>query len=408
MSDRTTAESAGTDELVRGINRQWVEALMAAQTSPLAIRCYAKAAYLADPEHAPYNNPCNLLCQRISAPDYVKGNPLYDHLRGWKKATYESTPLFVLSYFFGNSDRNPEGTSEERRFNNLYEGVSGEVSLLDTDSPIRIWDTPMPLFEGDFNSFANSPVEIWHPDLPKFREGNCTFRNSALKDWQGELPLLRFAFSMFRDSKLTRWYKNLPQLQLGISMFRNTPLTFFGGDLPCLRNGYAMFQGSNIQNWSTDMPKLVNGRRMFKDTPLIQWTARQLFNLTTAEQMFYGTRLVTWNTPTPNLRIGRMMFANSEVQEPDRPASLERFRGSLPSLVDGRGMFTNCRLDVRSVEVIADTVNNLADEEGDPSENEHGHLDLSVKRGVETTERFAEALKRITAKGWDVTVASID
>lgn len=103
-----------------------------------------------------------------------------------------------------------------------------------------------------------------------------------------------------------------------------------------------------------DSPNIQIGNKlMMGNTDLLYWSS-SLGKLESGVQMFSGCK----NMHTfiaidlSKLKDGSMMFENC--------SSLLNFTENLSSLTNGDNMFTNCKLNIESLQHIADTINDLA------------------------------------------------
>lgn len=141
----------------------------------------------------------------------------------------------------------------------------------------------------------------------------------------------------------------------------------FSVDLPNLKYGTGMFTVAKFTSFSQDITSLIDGAFMFE----------RCFNL------------INFTSKTPNLEQATMMFAESN--------KLTRFDGNLQSLINGNAMFRRCRLDLMSVQNIADTINDLA------SKGKSGIITIGMAADIKGLQETSEALKKIQGKGWTVT-----
>lgn len=133
-------------------------------------------------------------------------------------------------------------------------------------------------------------------------------------------------------------------LNMADSMFSSCgELTSFSGDLPMLNDGHYMFESCGmLTSFSGDMPSLSRGERMF-------------------------------------------MYCYE----------LTSFSGDLSSLDNGEYMFSECKLDLESVQRIADSL---------PSYDSGSHpITIGVDSFEVTQGQQDEANTTIVTKGWTVT-----
>ena len=78
-------------------------------------------------------------------------------------------------------------------------------------------------------------------------------------------------------------------------------------------------------------------------------------------------------------------------------SSLTHFRGALPVLTSANNMFVKCKLDLPSVQNIAEGINDLA------SQSKSGSIAIGMAADLRGNSELTEALAAIRAKGWTVT-----
>ena len=167
----------------------------------------------------------------------------------------------------------------------------------------------------------------------------------------------------------------------GISMFSTCPnLTSFTADLSSLTNGNSMFYScTNLTSFTADLPSLTDGYNML-----------------------YGcTNLTSFNADLPSLTRGSNMFNSCP--------NLESFSSDLSSLTDagsgyssmfGNNTYNCTKLNLASVQNIAETINDLA------SKGTTGTLNIGIAAALQSDDETAPinvALAAIRAKGWTVT-----
>lgn len=155
-----------------------------------------------------------------------------------------------------------------------------------------------------------------------------------------------------------------------------------------IKDGSAIFSGcTSLATFEGDLKGLVTGTQMFESTKIASWKG-ELKSLETGTSMFAGcTSLQTFVSDMNALETGTNMFNGC--------TGLTSFTGDLSALVDGTGMFTGCKLDIESVEIIADSIPTVTS----------GTIDLGVAAALIGTEELASLVADIQAKGWTCTVA---
>lgn len=171
----------------------------------------------------------------------------------------------------------------------------------------------------------------------------------------------------FAGCNISNFSSELPNLVNGSYMFfSSNRFLNFSVDLPNLKYGTGMFTVAKFTSFSQDITSLINGTFMFE----------RCFNL------------INFTSKTPNLEQAMMMFAESN--------KLTRFDGNLQSLINGNAMFRRCRLDLMSVQNIADTINDLS------SKGKSGNITIGMSAGIKDLQETSEALEKIRGKGWTV------
>ena len=185
----------------------------------------------------------------------------------------------------------------------------------------------------DANYLSNDIVSgVWFEHLPDLTNGSTFFQyRGTLTSFNADLSSLTDGTDMFYSClKLATFTSNLSSLRHGYRMFYNCQkLTTFNSKLPSLWNGSQMFCGCDtLTTFNSDMPILENGEGMFN----------------------HADNLTTFNSLMPSLTNGDMMFVTC--------TKLTSFYSDLSSLTSGFQMFTDCKLDVDSMENIANTLPN--------------------------------------------------
>ena len=161
------------------------------------------------------------------------------------------------------------------------------------------------------------------------------------------------------------WSESLANLIDGDSMFNNcSDLTTFISDLSSLSIGSSMFYACpNLSSFKADLPEL-----------------------TKASYMFYGcTSLTSFTSKLSYLNNGNSMFNSC--------TNLTSFSANLNNLTSGSYMFHNCKLDTKSIQNIASTIN----------ETSGGMLYVGIGNSTPNTEEEV-AFNTIASKGWRVFV----
>lgn len=202
---------------------------------------------------------------------------------------------------------------------------------------------------------------------PVLENGTSMFRESSITSFEGDLPALTGGGNMFKYCNgLTSFEGDMPSLTNGNTMFRGcTSLTSFNGDLSELTTAQFMFfDCSNLTSWDVDLPKLTEG----------SWTFQNCSNLT------------SWRGDLHKLTAGTNMFNGC--------GNLTSFDCDLSALGGGGGMFSGCKLDLASVNRIANSL----------PRHTFGVHDITI--GVDSTQVTEEqqdaANAKMTSKGWAV------
>lgn len=287
---------------------------------------------------------------------------------------------------------------------------------------ITSWDIPLPALTkgGDSNSgmFQNcTALTSFSEDIPVLTNGYYMFQNcTALTSFMVDLPVLTNGSWMFNScTSFTNFTKDFPVLTNGESMFgycealqsytgdlpaitngsymfyRCTSLTSFTVNLPTLIDGSGMFGGcTSLTSFTSDIPALTNGAGMFSGcTSLTSFTV-DLPALTNGKSMFSSsTSLTSFTSGIPALTMGDWMFRDC--------TSLTSFMGDLSVLTDGNYMFAKCKLDLASVQNIANTINNLA------AQSKTNRIIIGMAAELNGNTELRTALTTIRNKGWTVT-----
>lgn len=168
-------------------------------------------------------------------------------------------------------------------------------------------------------------------------------------------------------SKLKSVTTNLKSLESGYGMFADcASLTTFIGDTSSMTSAVKMFKGcSSLNTINMNLGSLVDGYYMFDNCSSITSFGGDLQNLENGFAMFNGC------------------------------SSLTSFSCGLPSLTRGEAMFFGCKLDLKSVQNIADTINT-------PSTKDV--ISIGIDASLRGDADLATAIAAIEAKNWIVDV----
>lgn len=262
--------------------------------------------------------------------------------------------------------------------------------------------------------------------LPSITDGSYMCYRSKAKSVKLDVPNLTKGSYMFSDSQISDFEIQLPKLTDGTSMLKNNVnFDSWSINLPELTNGSEMFYScgqqtgtgnKGIKEFNAIMPKLTNGYSMFNRCYQLAIFNSDLSSLTDAQYMFYSSALKTWDTDMPSLKDGTQMFYgadftsfNSDLSSLENGVNMfnycsymTSFRGALSSLTSGGSMFgssasTCSKLDLASVEHIAETINDLA------AKGLTGKISIGISKSIQASDALESALATIRAKGWTVT-----
>lgn len=229
-----------------------------------------------------------------------------------------------------------------------------------------------------------------------------TFAEDGTYAIEGDLSGVTDGSNMFNnESKLTSFNVDLPALTWGDQMFDGCgKLTSFEGDLSALTDGNMMFNNCmGLTSFNVDLPALTDAERMFQTCMNLTSFSADLSALTNGLNMFNGcNKLTSFSGDLSSLTNGTYMFQGCK--------SLTSFSGDLSSLTDGTYMFgysllpaTMAKLDLASVQNIANTINDLA------AAGKTGRIEIGIQKSLKTSLQTAPiniALEAIRAKGWTV------
>ena len=171
---------------------------------------------------------------------------------------------------------------------------------------------------------------------------------------------------------------------------------YIEGDLNFITNGEKMFYYcSNLTSFTGDLSSLTNGSYMFNYCSNLTSFSGDLSSLTNGYYMFSQCKnLTSFNGDLSSLTSGTYMFQFC--------SNLTSFNGDLSSLTSGANMFGNgttncCKLDLASVQNIADTINDLA------AQGKTGSISIGMAKSIQGNADLDTALATIRSKGWTVT-----
>ena len=229
---------------------------------------------------------------------------------------------------------------------------------------------------------GRNTITAFKADLPNvtkaeyaFAESEESAPNSILKSFEGNLSKLTKGNYMFNNcNKLITFDSDLSKLEYGNFMFEDckTLSTFNCGNLNSLKIA----------------------RNMFDECQQFTTFNYSLKNVTDGAGMFYGcTALTSFNSDLSFLNDGAGMFANC--------TALTSFKANLPYLTNGNSMFLGCKLNTESVEIIADTINDVTGLEANDKITKKIHI------GIGNTKPNAKeelAFNKMVSRGWTVYV----
>ena len=269
--------------------------------------------------------------------------------------------------------------------------------------------------------------------LDKLTNGSYLCYGKKITSWDIPLPSLTDGVGMFYGTKLERWNIDLPALTSGgdyrLGMFRFcSSLVSFNSNLSKLTNGYGMFESCpSLASFNSNLSKLTNGHDMFKGCTALISFSELLPVLVYGEWMFMNCSMMSWDIDLPALVSGGGMFLGCSSLESfnsvlprlksanlyssgmfEGCSSLTSFSSNLPALTDGTRMFNGCKLDLASVQNIADTINDLA------AQNKVGNITIGIDASLRYNDTLTDeeqpdavaaknAIAAIVAKGWTVT-----
>ena len=147
-------------------------------------------------------------------------------------------------------------------------------------------------------------------------------------------------------------------------LFLLDDLTVPVGRLDKLTDGsYLFYHNSKITSWKIQLPVLSNSYGMFT----------------------YCTSLTSFSSDLPELVNAIDMFNGCEA--------LTDFTGILPSLKNGINMFSGCKLNLASIQNIAENINSVTS----------GSITIGVLADLQGNSELNTAIQAIRAKGWTVT-----
>ena len=166
---------------------------------------------------------------------------------------------------------------------------------------------------------------------------------------------------------------NLNFITQGVRMFDHcTNLTSFNYDLSSLTGGNYMFSNcSNLTSFNGDLSSLTSGYYMFEYCRSLTSFNNDMSSVTDCGNMFYYC------------------------------SNLTSFNGDLRSLTSGSKMFgsstsTCTKLDLASVQNIAETINDLA------AKGTTGSISIGISKTIQGNTELEAALATIRSKGWTV------
>lgn len=138
-----------------------------------------------------------------------------------------------------------------------------------------------------------------------------------------------------------------------------------------------------------NMPSAMNMRKAFYGCPSLKSLDDASFeNAEDCESAFENSGLQScgYGMVFPNLRYARNMFKGSNV--------VDASNVYCDKLVDGDGMFSGCKLNSVTLEILQETINTVS----------AGKITLGISSSLQSDSTVQSAITAIRAKGWTVTV----
>lgn len=260
-----------------------------------------------------------------------------------------------------------------------YDVDGNEVEMTETTSTNRpisfACDT---MINGDSFFAYDSRILSFNGQMPSLVTANSMFECTNItkvhfNDEMANFNSVKSGASMFAECPRLESVKiELNSLVNGEKMFYKSPITTL--ECPSFKSvlyGQYMFSKTGLTSFSHDLSNLIDASYIFAETPLTSFDSKlsnvkildgafnkgsslTSFNTDTldkvesAERAFYNTKINNWCYTLPALKNGKNMFYGN--------TTLTSFTSSLSSLVEGDGMFTNCKLDGQSVMHIVDSL----------------------------------------------------
>ena len=311
-----------------------------------------------------------------------------------------------------------------------YDVDGNEVEMTETTSinrPISFaCDT---MINGDSFFAYDFKILSFNGQMPSMVTANSMFECTNItkvhfNDEMANFNSVKSGASMFAECPRLESVKiELNSLVNGEKMFYKSPITTlecpsFDGVL----YGQYMFSGTGLTSFTHDLSSLIDGSHIFAETPLTTFDGKlsnvkildgafnansslTSFNTDTldkvesAERAFYNTKINNWCYTLPALKNGKNMFYGN--------TTLTSFTSSLSSLVEGDGMFANCKLDEQSLMNIVDSLPSY-----DDGEVHNITIGINCSDNQEEKDIFAAQAEYddwntlnsvLVSKGWTVT-----
>ena len=181
---------------------------------------------------------------------------------------------------------------------------------------------------------------------------------------------------------------------------RELPLTIFNSSLKSVTNGNTMFIGCpNLTTFEGDLSSLIHAYAMFGACFSLTSFKSNLSSLVFAYMMFTQSQfLASFEADLSSLANGAYMF--------EYCSDLTSFKSNLKSLTNGYKMFLSCKLDTESVQLIADTINdvNSLTNSGSSDGEVYKQINIGIANSTPNEQEVA-AFQQMAAKGWKVIAA---
>lgn len=310
-----------------------------------------------------------------------------------------------------NGDYTFYGAGGGEYYPSLIETVNSDFNSLTSAYEMFASNTALTSFRGSLHNLKDgekmftecTSLSDFDSDLYNLQDGTQMFNGcEKLNEFTVKIPNLEDGTQMFYNCTLIKKFDaDVSNLKIGDAMFKNTGLNQVTHDFPQLESGKEMFYKTDFQTVDFKMPKLQYANDMFYAAGELEYFSSDLPELIDGTNMFILTsKLKSFIGDLSSLIKGEFMFYNMSNNNIEM-----EFISDLSSLQTGHQMFLNRPLSLNSLELIANSINDISefsDWDSSIETAKRGVLTLQFIRDNVDSSLVENCCNEIASKGWTV------